>query len=374
MRIRSPRSHVRILTLLVLLVSSALSGCLGDETTTPAEVVEEQVAEPDLVAPDGRDLATELTAEDELPAPVWRVGDWWGLHFYFGSDPGNGNHVNAVVTESASDEHYLATDDQQVAKFQALRDLPVLGAIGADDLSSTGFGGDWDLLEFPLKDGATWTGEIPNIAFDILPEGQVPIDFTATYVSEIDIDGKSAPGYVVEGMTEDGTLIVSYTYAPAVRWFTSLTVYDIDPEQDPLEFTVMLMGHGRDWIGTYYIDEATVLVENFDGSGFTDVPTEGGEPFASVSPHVTFTVSAEATYVFGFVGNVAVFGARTTILFPPEGDPRHYEAVGAPEQGVGTRIDEPAIAGEWRLVTAGAGAATFSEVFLVGLVETTGTL
>lgn len=362
----SPRGSVGG-ALAALLLTSLLAGCTGDPEPGPTDDLR---STDDALSEGGRDLRTDLTAEDRLPAPAWQVGDWWGIRITYGSQGGE-DRVNSIVTE-ADNGYLLATDDQQVAKAHALRDLPLLGAM-TRDLSATAYGGTWDWFQFPLSDGATWTGEIPNIAFDVLPEGQVPVRFTATYSDAIDVAGKTHPGYDVEGVTEDGTPIVRYAYAPMVGWITSATLYDIDPGQDPIEFSYELVEHGRNWTGTYYVDEANVLLENFDGSGLTDPPPEG-QPFASVSPLATFTVSEDATYLYGIIVNVAVAGARTTILYAPDGEARHYEALGAPGDENVVRIDEPARAGLWRLATAGAGAFTFSDVLLAEITEGTGTL
>lgn len=354
--------------LAALLLTSLLAGCADG----PAPATDDLLSTGgDALPGDDRDLRTDLTSEDRLAAPDWRVGDWWGIQIAFGSQGGDGARINSIVTD-ANNGYFLATDDPQVAKAHALRDLPLLGAM-TRDLSATAYGGTWDWFQFPLSDGAAWTGEIPNIAFDILPDGQVPVRFTATFSDAVDVAGETYPGYDVEGVTEDGTPIIRYAYAPTVGWIASATVYDIDPGQDPVEFTLTLAEYGRNWTGTYYVDEANVVLENLDGSGLTDPPPEG-QPFAAVSPHATFTVSEDAMYLYGIVVNAAVAGARATVLHTPTGEVRHYEAVGAPGDESVVRIDEPALPGQWRLATTGAGAFTFSDVLLAEITETTGTL
>lgn len=372
----TPLRRTLIVATLALLLTG-LSGCLTDDASPdPATGGDAEDAVPErtpVISEDGRDLTTDLRAGDTLDAPTWQVGDWFGHHVFFGSDDNTGTHYDTVVVAADGGTYTLATDDPQVAKEHSIIDYPILGPVSADDLALTGLGGDWKIWSFPLTENKTWEGTIPNIHLDTIDGDQIPLTFTATYAEAIETQGERHPGFLLEGRTPDGKLVVETDYVPALGWYSQLVVYDTDPDQDPLEITVKGMGAGTGWTGTYYLDEATVLIVNIDGAGLDDAPPEG-EPFARVSPYGTFTVSTDATYLYGFVQNAAVAGARTTVLYPPEGEPQRYEAVGAPEDFSGTYIDTAAIPGEWHLATAGAGGMSFSYVLIAEVVETTGTL
>ncbi|MBW3582020.1 MAG: hypothetical protein KY455_02880 [Euryarchaeota archaeon] len=360
----------RAALLAVVLVITLFAGCATDDAPdvdVPADKTEDQRPDPGLIV-GKRDLRFDLEATDSLPAPVWQVGDHFGLHVFFGSGDTEGNHFETIVIESGPDGYTLATDSRQVAKEHAVVDLPILGSVGTD-LALTGLGGAWDLYEFPLTDGKVWQGEIPNIAFDVIDSDTVPLTLTATYTADIETRDGKLPGFHVVGTTADGTKIVEYDYAPAIGWFASLVVYDIDPEQDPIEFTAVSMGHGAGWTGTVYVDEATVVLQNRDGSGLDDPPPQG-KPFVAVSPYTTFTVPDAADYLFGLRFDAAVFGARATFLVTPSGEVRETSAVGAPERFGTIMVDEVAEPGEWRLLTTGAGGMSMSLVLLYAVTET----
>ena len=85
-------------------------------------------------------------------------------------------------------------------------------------------------------------------------------------------------------------------------------------------------------------------------------------------------LSTTATSWYGIIVTQAVLGARTVVLTPPQGESRHVDAVGAPEGGTAVFLDEPGLAGEWRVSTTGAGGFSGAIVSLYEMTETAATL
>ncbi len=357
----------------VALVAVALAGCTAEDDPTPQAPATLPVgnAAP-ILTEDGRDLREDLRPADVVPAPSWAVGDWFGVHAYFGGLDAEGTHFELVVVGRDEGSYQLAASDPTIAKQAALYGIPLVGALAQEDLAMASEAGAWDFFSFPLSDGATWEGTMPNIAFDVIEDDTVPLAMTAEYREDIETPEGPMPGFVVTGRAPGGELVIATDFIPAVGWFANFVVYDIDPQQDPIEIRATSMGHGSGWTGTYYRDMARELLFNVDAAGFDDAPPEG-EPFVQPSPHARFTVSGDAGYLVGYLYAVAIFGARGIVLQPPEGEARHIAAAGIEGEEF-LWIDEPASPGEWTVTTAGAGGMSWGEAWLNEIIESKGTL
>lgn len=362
----------------ILTATSVLAGCLGDEAEPPApgsgDTTTDTAIDPSVLVAAGnekvRDLRTDLKATDSVPAPGWTVGDQFGHHVFFGSDDNEGIHLDAVVHEVTAGTVRLATPDRETAAFHALYGIPVLGDISTDDLSSTGLGGLWKLYEFPITDGKTWTGEIPNIAFDIIDDDRVPITFTATYVPEIETLAGTYPGFTIEGHTDDGTLIVETDYLPEIRWYNRLLVHDIDPGQDPIEFEIRSMGHSRGWTGDLVSADAETLAITQDTNGFDNPPWDGGQPRIEPEPTATFDVPDDVDSLYLFAGAAAVIGVRQSYLITPDGETMEWQALSTSIDGGSFSYSEQfidAIPGTWQWITAGAGGMSQGFLYAAGV-------
>ncbi len=354
-----PRLMPILLTAAALL-ATALAGC----TEEPAPAAADDEARAPLLAPDGRDLKTQLQPGDEVPVPAWRLGDWWGHHVYFGAGDTEGVHYNAIIVDATA-AWTLASDDPETAAHEALWDIPILGAFSKSDLSTTSFGEAWMWYDFPLSDGKTW-----SFPLDLRGEGPEELTATATYQDAITSSAGIFPGFAIETRLPDGTLAMAYDYVPAIGWYAHFKAYDISTEEpDDVEIRAISMGFGHDWEGTYYLTEATQIV---DSLAYTLIapPAVLAEP----DPHTGFTVSAEATHVFGFGFSTSYAGAQVLAVRDPNGD--HWEAVSTPaapaDQFMFDRI--PAVPGEWQVVNLGAGAFSMGGLFMWELTETSGQL
>ncbi len=357
-------SFARAPMLAVALMALLLAGC-ADEKPSTAEVEQQP-----------NDALAVLAAQNEGPptveAPEWKIGDWWGHHIYFGPDDAEGIHINVIMVDQAGSNAVLATDDPTAAKEHAIFDFPILGEFGPG-IEGTGFGGQWKIFDFPLSEGHTWRTQITIPDFNDFDDHVFDVEFTATYNPEISTLQGPKPGYEILGSTADGVLLLAHDYVPEIRWYANFVLYNFmtdDPED--VFFSGKSMGSGENWKGTYYVDEARELVQHL--SMIYPSEADPTSPTVQPKPHSTFTVSDDATYIYGWIFSFAVGGAHETMLVDPAGNTHPYTAAGTPAGGEGDFWDEEALAGKWELVTAGAGIATGGGAFLWEVVETTGTL
>ncbi len=367
----------RSLALVLLLVASLAAGCIGGEEPVEkatGEEIDATTADEAIGAAAGTAGTADqapLGPDDVVEGPGWEVGQWFGYHVFFGMEDDEGVHYNAVVTEDRGSEWFVATDNQEAAKFEALFDLSLLGPFSKQDLDTTEGGEPFTWYEWPLEDNATWSAPIDVGALGGGQSRVVDVTFTATYDPSIATKDGETPGFAIEGRTAEGNLTMTYDYVPAIGWFAHLFIYDPDTEGQDWVMHIMTMGSGTDWTGTYYVSEATELFAHTNAIGAD--PTSG-TTMVDPSPATSGTVGEEATYVSGYAYSFAFAGAHETAVEDPEGELHEFRAVGAPFGVAAGFMDTQAIPGEWRVATLGAGAAAGGGVFLWEVTETTGQL
>lgn len=349
----------------------AFAGCTEHATIAAPEVAAD--VDPNLLAADGRDLRLKLEKTDAIEKPDWAIGHWFGHHVFFGGDDTEGSHYPTVVVRDDGADWFLATDDVEAAKTEAVFDLPLLGKIAKKDLKTTGLGATWEMYKFPLKDGLAWdwTG---LVASNPTNAREMTLKYTVTYNPSIDTPDGVRPGFDITAKNADGKSVFFYDFVPDIGWYAHFYMYNVDTDApDDYVLHSMSMGHGKDWKGTFFIDEAKVLLEEHNGvAADPDAPTT--VPYANAKPLLTFTMDASAKYLMGFVYVVAFGGVQETNVIDPAANRHEYQAVGAPVAVVGAFVDTAAVPGDWKVVSVGAGAIALQIVFLWQVTETTGTL
>lgn len=350
----------------LLLVTAGLAGCVGGEdapteaTSTDPDGTGSTAVEEGSTARGSAGQAVELGRNDTVEGPSWQVGQWFGYHIFFGPNDTEGFHYDSAVVEDTGDAWLLAPANRTLSKLEAMWDLPVLGSFSKQDLSTTQDGEPFAWYDWPLFHNKTWT-DTTQLFGD-----ELKLTFNVTYDPSISTADGSHPGFSIRGITEGGERYIDYDYVPHLGWFGHLYLYEIDGEVDedpPWYLHVMTMGAGMNWTGTAYVDHPTPLIEHFNGMA----PPFFVEP----NPHASFTVSSEATHILGFAWSSAYTGAHETMLVDPEDNVRHFEAIAPPMSSAaqGQIILQPAIAGQWEVVTAGAGQWAGGGVSLIETVE-----
>ncbi len=353
-------------TLLVLLAGCADKGPAAPEVETPLE-------DGAIASEDGRDLRIDLTINDTLEAPAWEVGDWFGHHIYFGPEDATGIHINVIVLEASASGYELVTESAEVARYEAIFDVPIVGALGPD-LDTTGFGGPWEVYDFPMSHGATWTGTLTLEDDSFGEELAYDLTYTASYREDFRTAQGDRPGFEIIGVTEDGQVGLKTDYVPALGWYTEFITYNLQTEaEDDEYFRAISMGAGEDWTGTYYEYEAELLL---DDAGFilpdpSHTPSPGGATSFDVVEGTTHLMWAQ--YCF------AVGGASASYLIEPSGSTHDCSALHLPEgadpntwsgAGGGSFIDlEDPAAGTWGAVRGHVGFVVGAGFLVYGLTE-----
>lgn len=347
-------SMVRIL--LALLAVALLAGCAGQ---APAAA-----PDPGLTAGDCDDAdcpaGPGLTADSSVPAPAWSVGQWWEWEPEDAS--GVGASFRSVVLSAGSGAAVVGTDSPDRAKQAAAFDHLLIGEVGAD-LEVAAWGDPWSLVAFPLTNGKTWTATLPNIAWDVyLPDETVEVAMRADF-------DEALQGFRLMGHVDDD-MVVEATYLPATGWYGELVVYDVDPEQDPLEFRYRAKSTGLNFTGPAYTATAEALLVLADGSGL-DAPPPEGQPFVQPQPHGQFTMGDGGLY--GLLLANSVVGTRAITLTDPQGQQRQVVSAAHLEEDEQLLwLDEPGVAGQWTVATTGAGgfSLAYVELYEIALTET----
>lgn len=359
---------MRAALVLLSLLTASVAGCVEQPLATP-------LASPTSSEGPGTVASSAWTASDEAPAPAWNVGTWFGHHVFFGAADNEGQHYNTIVTSTDGEHYFLASDDDAAAKDEAAFDIPILGPVRKTDLRVTGLGGEWDFFRFPMKDGLTWTS---TFTVDMPDEYRsYELTHVAKFNPAIETPYGPRPGWDIEAHTADHQRLLFYDYVPDLGWYAHLFVYELEtPDETDFVFHVMSMGRGTGWTGSYFAYESKPLLQAIRGFAPSQnfPPEVPPEPFIEPEPLMTFTMDEGSTSLFGFIFAVAFVGVAQLVLIDPNGDLHEFRAVGTPEGEDGGDVEYPAVPGEWRLVSVGAGAVWIEAAFLWQLTAAHGEL
>lgn len=324
----------------LLAAALLLAGCA--DTSEPAPIEEEPTIHSD---------PQNVT----LQAPVWQVGDYFGHHLYFGAQDTDGYHIDVILDREEGNNWHFVTDDPEVAKFEEVLDVPITGTLSKTDLDTGAFGGAWELYDFPMFDGKTWTG---TVQYDFF--GSHDVTFTATYSEDVTLFQEGRPGFDIVGVNANGTIVVETDYDPSFGWYNELLVYsDAGPEEDFI-FRTMHMGWGHNWTGTAYEYEAELSIND---AGQMIAPA-GPSGLQNVAQPLTRTITDESTHLMILQYCFAVGGANDARLRAPSGAEYDCQAVDVPSSpdpaswggtGFGDFYEIPHETGDWVYNRASAG-------------------
>ena len=247
----------------------------------------------------------------------------------------------------------MAAADRGAGVANAHFDMFFVGDVGLD-LSSSIFGTQFQMFQFPLEDGATWSTSIGTF------NGSEPITMTARAVDAAGDPAGSTPGFEITGATDGGST-VTYTYSPLARWVTSFTM-DIAGGPNGGLFRVLdmtLKDHGSNFEGTFRTIQVEELYQRLI------VPIAPDPAFQPIPPADTVNIGEGYAFVNRFVG-IFPFGvppvpsvaAAAVVITDPANTPETFTSTGEPVVSLTTY--DPAVPGDWHVGYAGAGTyATF---------------
>ena len=287
-------------------------------------------------------------------APEWTVGQWWDHKWFFGTTASDPFTVKTIVAEDLGSSFLLATDDNLTSAFHGAFLFPTLGTFPKGEVTATSGDFTWPWYHFPLSDNQTWSDRIVSRDGSGTASTEFPLTATVRAVPEIVTTVGPEPGFEVEARS-DGKLFARYDYVPAIGWFSRATFYDLAAEEETAQFILETSAVGADYSGVYYDSVGDVLSTHFN----LIVPTAPAPP----NPTSTFAVTESHTQVLAFIFSFAAAGAHNTELVAPDG--RTWMSFQASDQDGGSLdsigpvdglVFAPAVAGEWRVMTVGAGA------------------
>jgi hypothetical protein len=228
-------AFMRAVLLLLLLLGSSLSGCIGD----------------------GSPSAEEISVDEE---PGWKVGDWFQYIF---TTPQYGQDTTRLVIADKveSDNNWiLAVNSRTEAQRHAvLNHNPFLGRLTFDDLKVYENGIAQSVFNFPMNQGNTWQFTLFGYSWN-------------AEVSELTEDGA-----VVEAISSGGGEI-TYTFDGRIGFLTEFTWVD---GSRVTMFEMELVDHGRGHTGQVWFIRATDLkdevYEQTDGE-ISDTFLDSGHP------------------------------------------------------------------------------------------------
>lgn len=195
---------------------------------------------------------TSLAAGGAAPveAPNWTVGDWWRYDGSFGLESFT---ADRIVTEDAGGDWIVDTASAETAWNHVLEPISVLGPVSKEDLAGSQEEGRVRFWDFPLEHNKTW-----QTAWD----GQ---SFSARAVRQGDAV------FLVE-YRQDGEVARETVYDAQARWFTRMTIHDLDGE--PFEMTLAESGsdYGGEYVRWLVHDETQAAISGGVGSAGFGVP------------------------------------------------------------------------------------------------------
>ncbi len=356
----------KVAVLAALLMTVMFAGCVDEQNSAPDSETDSD-GEPVEVEDEG------LTKDSVVSAPQWSVGDFFGHHIFFGDEDAQGTHIDAVVVEAGS-TYTLVSDQEEAAKWEAAWDFPMLGDVDAKHLGTTAFGADWNLYDFPLSDGKSWTS-----TFNPMFSGPRELTLTATFEDKIPTVGQGIkPGFLIQGVNADGEVELMTDYIPEIGWYSELTYFDPMTEAtDDFILRVWAMGQGSDWEGTTVTAEAEQLIDisacfapiRQDMSPNTDCVSPG---FIGVLP-----VEEGADELYGIHWLLAIAGHSRLDLIEPSETPFSHDreatsqSLDAPDINFGFYEIEDPTPGQWGLKWDGEGFVTVGYTQLWTITYTT---
>jgi hypothetical protein len=319
--------------LALALLLPLLAGCTGSGSTSSTSVA----------AASSSGALQDHTAQ----APAWKVGQSWDHRFYLGQNDTKGVLATVVVARDQGASWLLATPSNLTAALHAAFYFPDLGTFTKADLAGSDGGRSFPWYHFPLSDGKTWTANEKNVGFDLKP-----VSYDVSCAAKLVPGAAGQPDRFTVTCTTGGKLRSIYDYDPTVGWFTEFRSYDTSAAHTPDQWQVRIAQEALRFNaqGTVYSDKADFI------ANIQSVFAPGAVP----SPANSFTMTADHTFLLGFLLSFASDGVQNTELYDPMlRRVTGYQAFNSPVNSFADGPDilfTPGVAGDWHVLSYGAGA------------------
>lgn len=340
---------MRALTVVLALLVVPLAGCVGGlQDTVPSGDDAAPADGPALGLASG--LPTFRNGTTLAEPPEWAVGEWWTVR-YDNLLAGGSGETTRVVAGAGNGTYLVGMAADDFADEIMLLHFPGMGRIDRTDLSFDAHDRPIQLLDFPLKQGRTWTtqwyggtemtAEVTGVDGDeatVVVTGNGPPSVQLTYDASLGaISEFTAAGYlhyevVAHGFGFDGAVDVPYKH-DLVFCHGRVAVQAIEPcalstepnPKGPSDTITLDDRYDRVSFGLLMADVApqpdvgqgvyAVEATAPDGTSYeaTKLPTDGG---VKIVPHGHDDPSGdwEATYVTGGAGYSLLEGVAYEVL------------------------------------------------------------
>ncbi len=336
----------------ILVFAAPMAGCIGQDDDAPVEPASStDTSTVDSAASGASDLVDGQDEPAPGAAPQWTHGDHWTYNINF--DLGFGELLGdqtTLVLHATQGGYSVAAADRNAAIVDQYFDQFFVGQLDTD-LNPVDQDGGFQMFDFPLEDGKTWTTQVTT------QNGSADLAMTVS----------KGPGATFEIVGEADGASVAYTYSPQAQWITSytFTATDFNGEQRPL-LQMELMDNGANFTGTFTVLD---MEEIYFRSAFGAPVPQGGTvpPVDTINVPEGYTFVQRIVAIFGFDFGPPTAGAHRVDMTDPEGQQSTFQQVGG-GQLVEILTDEPPVTGDWQVSYAGLGS-NVAVVFFAGFTE-----
>lgn len=160
---------------LLLVVGLLMAGCVGtgqDPASTDGNDTAPASASSSADSVDDATNATASSADEARSLsepPVWEGGEWWTVRIY-SSLIDEDVTVTRVVTGTEGEDYLVGIPQDSWDGRALVFHVPGFGEVRRSDLSFEAHDVRFELLDFPLTPGKTWTTEFEGLPVDVTVE------------------------------------------------------------------------------------------------------------------------------------------------------------------------------------------------------------
>lgn len=264
----------------LLLLGVLLAGCANSEPDDDPVNPDAVLDDPDAYYADHFCIKQGVTPRtfapdyqsDKIQADPWVLGDLWTFSLKI-----NGESLDDVellyyddidANQAGIPAHYMVGDrNAESALVHALFSTdPMLGRIHRILYSPHEGGVHADMFNFPLCEGNTWSTKFYGTDYNL----------RAQEADVLGSAGAKEPGYLIKG-TGAGQATISYTYNPAVKWFSEIHAVTEDGNTIAMALKTFQSGQTGSAHFLRAQKDAVLSFEDYTGQGETFLREHRGD-------------------------------------------------------------------------------------------------